>query len=174
MPNTTNGLPYPSGGDALGDLDTLIQALAQAVDDKVLAAWTSFTPTFSSSGTAPNVGTTGAVTGAYRERGKTVDYRVKIVYGGTGIAGTGNFNIFLPTACKTIVEDTPIGYAALFDSSAGATAGRFGASVFCMVASTGQARIALGGSGGGVWTATAPFVPAAGDIISISGTYERS
>lgn len=174
MPNTTNGLPYPSGGDSLGDLDTLIQALAQAVDDKVLAAWSSYVPVFTSSGTAPNVGATGTITGAYRERGKTVDYRAKIVYGGAGIAGTGNFNVSLPVAAKAAVEDTAIGYAALFDSSAGAAVGRFGASVFCSVAASGLARIALGGSGGGVWTATAPFAPAAGDIISISGTYERS
>ncbi len=174
MPNTTNGLPYPSGGDALGDLDTLIQALAQAVDDKVLKAWDSFTPAFTSSGTAPNVGTTGAVTGAYRLRGKTVDYRVKIVYGGTGIAGTGDCNIGLPVTPKTAVEDTAIGYATLFDTSAGAAAGRFGASVHCHSASGSLARISLGGSGGGVWTATAPFVPAAGDIVSISGTYEAA
>lgn len=174
MPNTTNGLPYPSGGDALGDLDDLIQALAQAVDDKVLAAWTSYVPAFTSSGTAPNVGSTGSVTGAYRQRGKTVDYRVKIVYGGTGIAGTGNFNIGLPVTPKAAVEDTAIGYAALFDTSAGAAAGRYGASVFCSVAASATARIGLGGSGGGVWTATAPFAPAAGDIVSISGTYETA
>lgn len=174
MPNTTNGLPYPAGSDPLGDLDTLIQALAQAVDDKVLAAWSAYVPAFTSSGTAPNVGSTGTIVGAYRQRGKTIDYRAKITYNGAGIAGTGNFNIGLPVQPKAAVEDTAIGYAALFDSSAGAAAGRFGASVFCSVASTSFARIALGGSGGGVWTATAPFAPAAGDIISISGTYEAA
>jgi hypothetical protein len=172
--NTTNGLTYPTGSDAVGDLDTIVQALAQQLDDKLLAAWTAYVPAFTSSGTAPNLGSTGTAVGAYRERGKSIDYRVKLTYGGSGIAGTGNYNIFLPTACKAAVEDTCVGAATLFDSSAGATAGRFGASVFCMVAATGQARIALGGSGGGVWTATAPFAPAAGDIISISGTYERT
>lgn len=174
MPNTTNGLPYPAGSDPLGDLDTLIQALAEAVDDKLLAAWSAYVPVFSSSGTAPNVGSTGTIVGAYRERGKSVDYRVKVTYGGSGIAGTGNFNLTLPTACKAAVEDTCVGAATLFDTSAGAAAGRFGASVYCQIAATGQVRIALGGTGGGIWTATAPFAPAAGDIISISGTYERS
>ena len=174
MPNTTNGLPYPSGGDSLGDLDTLIQALAEAVDDKVLKAWDAYTPAFTSSATAPNVGTTGSVTGAYRLRGKTVDYRVKIIYGGTGIAGTGNFNIGLPVTPKTAVEDTNIGAASLFDTSAGAAAGRYGASVYCHSASGALARIGLGGTGGGVWAGTAPFTPAAGDIVSISGTYEAA
>lgn len=171
MPNTTNGLPYPSGGDALGDLDTLIQALAQAVDDKVLAAWDSFTPTWTASGTAPAVGAGGSILGAYRLRGKSVDFRVKVTMG-TLTVGTGNYNLSLPVAAKAAVVDCCIGAATLFDTSAGAAAGRYGASVYAQSASS--ARIALGGSGGGIWTATAPFVPASGDIISISGTYEAA
>lgn len=172
--NTTNGLTYPTGTDPVGSLDTIIQTLAQQLDDKLLAAWTAYTPAFTSSGTAPNLGSTGTAVGAYRERGKSIDFRVKLTYNGAGIAGTGNFNIGLPTPAKAAVEDTAIGQAMLFDSSAGAAVGRFGASVFCSVAATGFARIALGGSAGGIWTATAPFAPAAGDIISISGTYERT
>ncbi len=170
---TTNGLVYPVGSDPVGDLDTIVQDLAQGVDDKVLASWATYTPTWSSSGTAPNAGATGAVAGRYRQRGRTIDYRIKLTMGGAGFtAGTGNYNLFLPVTPLTSWEDCCVGAAALLDTSAGATAGRYGASVFLSNAATGQIRIALGGSGGGVWTATAPFVPAAGDIVSVSGTYE--
>lgn len=173
MPNTPNGLPYPDGSLPLGDLDDAFRDLATEVDDQVLAAWSSYVPSFTSSGTAPNVGTTGTITGAYRQRGKTVDFRVKIVYGGTGIAGSGNFNVTLPVQPKTAVEDVAIGGAVLQDASAGTT-GRFALVPFVQSAAASTCRLAIGGTGGGIWTATAPFAPAAGDVITISGTYETA
>lgn len=169
--DTTNGLPYPVGSDALGDIDTIVQDLAQTTDDLILAAWDSWTPSFTSSGTTPNLGSTGTKVGKYRKRGRTVDFRIKLTYGGTGIAGTGNFNLDLPVLPVSTMDDVAIGSAVMFDSSVGA-AGRFAGTVFCVSPTTPSCRIALGGSGGGIWTATNPFAPAAGDVISLSGTYE--
>lgn len=95
--NTTNGLPYPIGSDAVGDLDTIVQALAEALDTKLLAAWTTWTPTLIGATTNPNLGATGGVTGRYLQRGHTVDFQVKFKWGGAGVnVGNGNWSFALP------------------------------------------------------------------------------
>ncbi len=97
--NTTNGLPYPLGTDPVGDLDTIIQALAQAVDDKVLAAWATWSPTLIGATTNPNLGATGSVAGRYLQRGHTVDFQVRWKWGGAGVSvGNGNWSFSLPVA----------------------------------------------------------------------------
>lgn len=174
--NTTNGLPYPLGSDPMGDIDDAVQDLAQELDDQVLAAWEAFTPTLTSSGTTPNLGATGTAVGRKRHRGRSVDYRVMFTFGGAGVsAGTGNYNIGLDPVMVSAgagdMSNHVVGAAVLLDSSVGAT-GRFAGTVFVQTASAPTVRIALGGSGGGIVAASAPFAWATGDIIAIAGTYE--
>lgn len=94
---TTNGLTYPTGTDPVGDLDTIIQTLAEAIDLKVLAAWSTWTPTLIGATTNPNLGATGGVTGRYLQRGHTVDFQVKFKWAGAGAnVGNGNWSFALP------------------------------------------------------------------------------
>lgn len=172
--NTTNGLPYPTGTDPVADLDSIVQSLAEALDTKALASWTAFTPTWIGSGSNPAVGGAGGhtVAGRYRIQGHTVDCRVKITVGTTGL-GSGNYSIgSLPAAIQALASwvDCAVGSVVLWDTSAGAVNGRFGASLYLQAVDT--LRVALGGSAGGGWGGASPFTPANGDILTFMGRWE--
>lgn len=95
--NTTNGLTYPTGSDPVGDLDTIVQALAEGVDTKLLSSWTAWAPTFVGATTNPNLGATGGASGRYKQRGHTVDFQLKVKWLGAGAnVGSGNYSIALP------------------------------------------------------------------------------
>lgn len=61
------------------------------------AAWTTYTPTWTSTGTAPAVGN-GQLSGASIKLGKTLFIRIKIVMGSTTTYGTGDYHFALPAA----------------------------------------------------------------------------
>jgi hypothetical protein len=58
------------------------------------AAWTAYTPTLGGTGWAIGA---GVVTAAYCQIGKTVHFRIAITFGSGSTAGTGTFNLTLPT-----------------------------------------------------------------------------
>lgn len=59
--------------------------------------WDSWTPTWTSSGSAPSIGN-GTLSGAYIVVGKTCFFRIKFVGGSTTTWGTGSYFINLPVA----------------------------------------------------------------------------
>jgi len=59
-------------------------------------AWTPYTPTWSSTGTAPNIGANGTITGRYMKIGRTVLCLINVTFGSSTTYGTGNYNFSLP------------------------------------------------------------------------------
>jgi hypothetical protein len=63
-------------------------------------AWISYTPTWTTDGTQPTIGN-GTLTGAYKQIGKTVFVRVRLVFGSTTNGGTGAFYFNLPVTASS-------------------------------------------------------------------------
>lgn len=62
-------------------------------------AWTSYTPTWTTPGTQPALNN-GTLTGAYKQIGKTVFVRVRLVFGTTTTGGTGDWQFGLPVTAS--------------------------------------------------------------------------
>ncbi len=85
-----------NGGATAGVLQTSASGVLS-----ILSVSTSYTPTWTSSGTAPSLGN-GTLTGAYTQIGKLVEARIAITFGSTTTYGTGNFYFSLPVTAKAI------------------------------------------------------------------------
>lgn len=83
--------------------------------NSILAAWTSYTPTWTSSGTAPALGN-GTLVGRHMKIGRTVHYQINLVMGSTTTYGTGNYSFDLP-ATSANVGASYIGNAHLLAST---------------------------------------------------------
>lgn len=129
-------------------------------------AWDSYTPAWTSTGTAPALGN-GTLTGFYKQVGKTVHVRIVLTLGSTSTVGTGTYRLSLPVAPK-------VGgmLLALFkDASAGSTRYSGTAELTLNTATGDNMRINVDSSTGTVGAAI-PVVPANGDSITITGTFE--
>ncbi|MEU1559521.1 hypothetical protein ABZ504_03245 [Streptomyces mirabilis] len=63
--------------------------------NSMFAAWTAYTPSWTSSGTAPALGN-GTILGRYMKFGRTVVCHINLVTGSTSTYGTGAYNFSLP------------------------------------------------------------------------------
>lgn len=63
--------------------------------NSMFAAWTTYTPTWTSTGTAPAIGN-GSLTGRYMKIGRTVIVEINMIAGATTTFGTGNYSFSLP------------------------------------------------------------------------------
>lgn len=73
-------------------LNTQLRDNLKAIGDP----WTSYTPAWTASGTAPAIGN-GAIIGKYIAAGKLIHFRVVLTMGSTTTYGTGQYSISLPT-----------------------------------------------------------------------------
>lgn len=64
--------------------------------NSMFGAWTAYTPSWSSSGTAPNIGN-GTIIGRYMKFGRTVVCHINLAMGSTTTYGTGSYNFSLPS-----------------------------------------------------------------------------
>lgn len=88
-----------SAGDAILASDQNITADNFAELAPFFSAWTTFTPTLSSSTGGLNLGTTATQTGAYLKVGRLVIWRAEWIAGGSGIAAgnpSGEYQFTLP------------------------------------------------------------------------------
>ena len=143
------------------------------VRDNLLAlgdVWTSYTPTWTSTGTAPAIGN-GTQVGGYINPGKLVVFRAKITMGSTTTFGTGNYRIALPVAVGT--NEPGRFMVALLDSSAGST---FHGVTYNVATTIAPVAVDNGTAGGAVAavTPTVPFTFATSDTIEVVGTYEAA
>ena len=86
------GVPFVAGQRLTGaDLNTATQQ----------SAWTSYTPTWTSTGTAPVLGN-GTIVGYYAKVGRLVTTKIAMEGGSTTTFGSGNYSFSLPlTAAVT-------------------------------------------------------------------------
>lgn len=143
------------------------------VRDNLLAiaqAWTSYTPAWTSTGTAPAIGN-GTITGAYQQVGKMVlGFRISIVFGSTTTYGTGNYLLSLPVAPTSyrwrfpgVVADSGVADRTMWGRSLGG-----GATTVELVTATGTTTADV------FVTATAPHTLGTSDYFTLQGTYEAA
>lgn len=146
-------------------LNTHVRDNLKAVGD----AWTSYTPTWGSSGTQPAVGN-GTIVGAYMQAGKLVHARVTLTMGSTTTYGTGNYTLTLPVAAKAARRDS--GWVDIVDASAASSVtGRaviVGSTAY-LVSSPLSA-----GSYDRAMTPTVPITWTTNDSLDFSITYEAA
>lgn len=164
--NTTNGLPYMVGTDAMADVDTIMQSLAQKIDDLVLAGWTAYTPTWLGAATNPTIGNATRA-GFYRWRGRTVDGRFIITVGSTTNIGAGVYSFGLPVPPKAGYDDIPIGSGLVRRGAV--RSGRIAAADSTV---SNTLRLYDAGAGGSMQASS--FALVAGDIIAVQFTYESA
>lgn len=82
----------------------------------------AYTPTWTSSGTAPAIGN-GTITGQYSRQGKMADVLIKMTLGSTSTAGTGTYYWSLPFAPASTTYADIMGSWLLTDSGAGTRVG---------------------------------------------------
>jgi hypothetical protein len=138
------------------------------------SAWTTYTPTWTSSGTQPAIGN-GDLFGFYKQRGKVINARISLVAGSTSTFGTGVYFFALPvTAANTNIGGMS-SHAWVFDSSAGVFYHAFADS------NDGSGKVGLRTVVTNATFATldtvtqsSPFSWAQGDQINFSFTYEAA
>lgn len=134
------------------------------------AAWTSYTPTWSTSNaTQPAIGN-GTLTGAYRPIGKTVFFRIRFVAGSTTTFGDGLWSFSLPSGYPpTAVQSAP--GIAIGPSSARYPIGCY------LTGTNGVYRMPVNGTGGirtNTGSTDVPFEWGNGHQIIIAGVYEAA
>ncbi len=149
-----------------GDIPTGVQW--KAILDELTAlsaAWITYNPAWSSTGTQPAIGN-GTLTGSYMRVGKLVHVRVALVFGSTTTPGTGIYIFLLPVAAVPLIGGVgPPGSCYIFDSGVTNRSG------ICFIASTTTIRM--------VSSADADITAASqtwsvGDMIHCAITYEAA
>jgi hypothetical protein len=134
--------------------------------------WTTYTPTWTSTGTAPTAGN-GTFAGRYARLGKTVLLEMYVLFGSTSNAGTGEWRFSLPVAAASIGSGTRawVGSAIGTNPSTaywpGIAVVEGGASVLSIIGPTSAA-----GSTNARWGATVPYTWSNGHYLSLSVAYE--
>lgn len=132
-----------------------------------VAAWTSYTPVWSTSGTAPALND-GSLTGAFYQMGRLVNVRIVFIAGPGTTFGTGTYRFSLPVLPKA---DQIIG-ALLNDSSASL---RWAGQVWIIdqLINGDNMRIIVQDNSGNL-TESSPVTLASGDRIILGGVYEAA
>ena len=68
--------------------------------NSMFAAWTTYTPSWTSTGTAP-VLSNGTVTGRYMKIGRSVLCFINLTFGSSTTYGSGNYNLSLPVTAAS-------------------------------------------------------------------------
>lgn len=153
--------------------NVLTAAQLNAVQDNLRAvgsAWTTYTPAWTTSGTAPSLGN-GTLAGAYVAAGKLIMVRAVLTFGSTTNPGTGGWSLSLPATAAAGLGRYPVDGLARDDS---ATQDWFATGVVVDGASTIALR-SLHTSNIGQFvnvTGSAPFTWANGDSLTVAAVYE--
>lgn len=137
-------------------------------------AWTSYTPTWTASGTNPTLGN-GTITGKYKQRGKVVDVRLTLTVGSTSTIGTGIYFFSLPVANATTEISGIDSHGWLLDTSTGLYY-----HIFCDSAGGASAIVVRLVVTSGTWGTldtvqhNTPMTIATGDFLGITLTYEAA
>jgi hypothetical protein len=135
-----------------------------------LTAWTSYTPTVTSDTGTFSLGN-GALSGRYKQIGKTVFFYAKLVYGSTSAPGEGHWNFSLPVAAynsnyefsASILNDGISWFGGIGNGNyTGSTTSFVVITPSPTSSSTSWVPVGNGG----------PFTWGAADNITISGSYE--
>lgn len=130
-------------------------------------AWTSYSPSWTGSGSNPSIGN-GTITGAYMRQGSLCWIKIKIAPGSTTTYGTGFYSVSLPVT--PAANDSAIPGIA-YDTSASRRY-RLNAHITTASASGDNMRIACDDGLSAGAGPTAPFTWANGDYLILHGAYD--
>lgn len=82
-----------------------------------MAAWATYTPTWTSTGSAPTLGN-GTLVGGYRREGTTLHLRGQLIVGSTTTVGTGDFRMSLPSGLTAAAAQYQVMPGFWYDPSA--------------------------------------------------------
>lgn len=131
--------------------------------------WSTWTPTWSSTGSAPSIGN-GTIVGRYQKHGRSVRVLLRLTWGSSTSGGTGNWTITLPT--DLAFDNTYLG-GFVWDNSTSLTlpcASRMDSSS-AVIAQIGAHTSA---GTGALITASHPFTWATSDELVMGGVYQSS
>lgn len=155
-----------------------LQAMVDQIDSLTDPGWTSYTPVWTSSGTAPAIGN-GTITGRYRRAANSdlIIAEIKMVLGTTSTVGTGVYSWSLPVAAKAASVDLSNGSGSWLRS------GTIRDPITCTMKTTTTIGAYHGpfantattiNNRGGDMSATAPIVPGTGDTYVLSIAYDAA
>lgn len=157
----------------VGEVVTAALLNAQVRDqwNDIIAAWTAYTPSWTSTGTQPSLGN-GSISGWYKSVGKLCTAIFEVTFGTTTTFGSGTYGWSLPfTAASPAGASSTLAYlgaarghgAAWYAGTAGVTKGTAIARIYSHVAAT-------------EWSPTEPVTWTASNTRYISGeiTYETA
>lgn len=154
-----------------------LQAMVDQIDSLTAPGWTSYTPTWASSGTAPSLGN-GTLSGRYRRAANsdTVEVEIKLTFGSTTTAGTGFYNWALPVAAAAAaVTATEVGSCQVTNagdiSQPGVAVLASSTLVIGTVGPWPNSATTVNNRGGQI-AATAPFAFGSGDSIVLRLRYQ--
>ena len=134
------------------------------------SAWTSYTPSWTSSGTAPSLGN-GTITGRYKQIGKTVFVFVKLNIGSTSTMGTGDWRFSLPVPAQN--PDCIQFPVSILDNGVAWYQGTANGTYTGLTDRTSIITDGTGATSGAV-TASNPFTWGTGDSLQFNGSYEAA
>lgn len=137
-------------------------------------SWTSYTPTWTSSGTAPAIGNS-TVSAAYYQIGKRVDFTINVTFGSTATYGTGYWRWSLPVTPHATRTQVFSGIAWDASSSLWYPVPHTIVPADSATSTQGWVHLTTGTYGSGtLLSATAPFTWTTSDTLAIHGSYEAS
>jgi hypothetical protein len=146
------------------------QVLTAAIMNQIGAAWESYTPAWTSNGTAPAIGN-GVLTGTYGRINKTVFGQIFMKTGSTSTYGTGTYRFSLPPIASTGLNSfSTVGYGYVLDVSAANVT----TVILTRSGNTDRVDLRFTGGGFGELTATAPYTFANGDEFHLSFFYQAA
>lgn len=174
----STALPVSSGGlgtavsAAANKVPYFTSTTASDVTDITPGAWTAYTPTWTTTGTAPAIGN-GTLNGKYARIGRTIFFTIEFTAGTTTTFGTLTWSFTLPVTSVAAPSLLPVGFTYLED--AGVT-GYLGAArrdttttVIPTIILTAGASATLD-----VTSNLKPFTWGNTDYFRMSGTYEAA
>jgi len=138
------------------------QASSAAAQQWRMAPWAAYTPTWSSSGSAPALGN-GTIVGGFRREGTTLHVRGKLNVGSGSTVGTGDLRISLPSGLTACAAAQQTMAAFWYDAGVGVNPG-------VCIAQASAAYVVFNFGGGVTFAATSGL--ANGDEINFAGTIE--
>lgn len=133
-------------------------------------AWTTFTPTWTSSGTAPVLGT-GTLVGRYNKVGRQVVVQIALVIGTTTTTGTGEWRFAIPVAQSTASGANTFWAGSAFGFDQGVA---FYNGVVVLDTVNAYVRVAKGDGTLNFWQSNQPFTWGNPDQMSLTFTYESA
>lgn len=156
-----------------------LQAMVDQIDSLTAPGWTTYTPSWGSSGTAPAIGN-GTLAGRYRRAANSdlVEVEIRLTFGTTTTAGTGLYNWGLPVnAAAAAVTQIEVGSCQVTDAGAISEPG------VCVLASSTLLVCTMGpwpntattiNNRGGQIGATSPFTFGTSDAIVMRLAYQAA